>query len=66
MKDMESEMDKLIENGANTEFVAKVVLDAIMDIKPNIRYLAGNDVEQILGFKNKLSDEDFHNMLKQM
>ena len=66
MKGIESEVDKLVENGASPEYVAKVVLDAIMDKKPKIRYLAGKDVEQILDIKNKMSDEDFHNMLKQM
>ena len=59
-------MDKLVENGASAEYVAKVVLDAIMDKEPKIRYLAGKDVEQILDIKNKMSDEDFHNILKQM
>ncbi len=66
MKGMESGVDKLVENGSSLEYVAKVVLDAIMDKKPKIRYLAGKDVEQILDIKNKMSDEDFHNMLKQM
>ncbi len=66
MKGMESGVGKLVENGASPEYVAKVVLDAIMDKKPKIRYLAGKDVEQILDIKNKMSDEDFHNILKQM
>ena len=66
MKGIESEVDKLVENGASAEYVAKVVLDAIMDKKPKIRYLAGKDVEQILDIKNKMSDEDFHNILKQI
>lgn len=66
MKDMESGMDKLIENGSRPEYVAKVVLDAIVDKQPKIRYLAGKDVEHILDIKSKISDEDFHNMLKKM
>ena len=66
MKCMESGVDKLVENGASPEYVAKVVLDAIMDKKPKIWYLAGKDVEQILDIKNKMSSEDFHNILKQM
>jgi NAD(P)-dependent dehydrogenase (short-subunit alcohol dehydrogenase family) len=66
MKGMESGMAKLIENAAEPEYVAKVVVDAIMDKNPQIRYLAGKDVEQLMGIKNKMSDEDFHNFLKQM
>ncbi len=37
MNGMESGVDKLVENGASPEYVAKVVLDAIMDKKPKIR-----------------------------
>jgi NAD(P)-dependent dehydrogenase (short-subunit alcohol dehydrogenase family) len=66
MKSMESGMAKLIENAADPAYVAKVVVDAIMDEKPKLRYLAGKDVEQIMGVKNKMSDEDFHNFLMQM
>jgi NAD(P)-dependent dehydrogenase (short-subunit alcohol dehydrogenase family) len=66
MKSMESGMAKLIENAADPAYVAKVVVDAIMDEKSKLRYLAGKDVEQIMGVKNKMSDEDFHNFLMQM
>jgi NAD(P)-dependent dehydrogenase (short-subunit alcohol dehydrogenase family) len=66
MKSMESGMAKLIENAADPAYVAKVVVDAIMDEKPKLRYLAGKDVEQIMDVKNKMSDEDFHNFLMQM
>jgi NAD(P)-dependent dehydrogenase (short-subunit alcohol dehydrogenase family) len=66
MKSMESGMAKLIENAADPAYVAKVVIDAIMDEKSKLRYLAGKDVEQIMGVKNKMSDEDFHNFLMQM
>ncbi len=64
MKGMESGMDKLLKNATNPEYVAKIVLDAIMDKKPKLRYLAGKDVEQIMDAKNKMSDEDFHKFVK--
>jgi NAD(P)-dependent dehydrogenase (short-subunit alcohol dehydrogenase family) len=63
---MKNGMSKLIENAAEPELVANVVIDAIKDKNPKLRYLAGKDVEQILGIKNKVSDEEFHDMLKQM
>jgi NAD(P)-dependent dehydrogenase (short-subunit alcohol dehydrogenase family) len=66
IKGMEGGMAKLIENAADPEHVAKVVIGAITDENPKIRYLAGRDVEEIMGIKNKMSDEDFHNFLKQM
>ncbi len=63
---MEDGMKKLIESGECPEYVAKVVLDAINDSNPKLRYLAGKDVEHIMEIKNKVSDEDFHNMIKNM
>jgi len=66
MNNMEDGMKKLIESGEKPEYVARVVLDAINDSKPKLRYLAGKDVEQIMEIKNKVSDEDFHNMIKKM
>ena len=64
MNNMENGMKKLIESGESPEYVAKVVLDAINDSNPKLRYLAGKDVEHIMEIKNKVSDEDFHNMIK--
>jgi len=66
MNNMENGMKKLIESGECPEYVAKVVLDAINDSNPKLRYLAGKDVEHIMEIKNKISDEDFHNMIKNM
>jgi NAD(P)-dependent dehydrogenase (short-subunit alcohol dehydrogenase family) len=64
MNNMDEGMKKLIENSESPEYVAKVVLDAINDSNPKLRYLAGKDVEHIMEIKNKVSDEDFHNMIK--
>jgi NAD(P)-dependent dehydrogenase (short-subunit alcohol dehydrogenase family) len=66
MNNMDEGMKKLIENSESPEYVAKVVLDAINDSNPKLRYLAGKDVEHIMEIKNKVSDEDFHNMIKNM
>ena len=66
MNNMDKGMKKLIENSESPEYVARVVLDAINDRNPKLRYLAGKDVEHIMEIKNKISDEDFHNMIKNM
>jgi NAD(P)-dependent dehydrogenase (short-subunit alcohol dehydrogenase family) len=66
MNNMEEGMKKLIQSGEKPENVAKVVLDSINDTNPKLRYLAGKDVEQIMEIKNKVSDEDFHNLIKNM
>jgi hypothetical protein len=46
--------------------VAEVVLSAVTNENPKLRYLAGKDVEQWVEAKKKMSDEDFVNMMKQM
>ncbi len=66
MNNMEKGMKKLIESGESPEYVARVVLDSINDNNPKFRYLAGKDVERIMEIKNKVSDEDFHKMIKNM
>ena len=66
MNNMDEGMKKLIENSESPEYVARVVLDAINDSNPKLRYLAGKDVEHIMEIRNKMSDEDFHNMIKNM
>jgi NAD(P)-dependent dehydrogenase (short-subunit alcohol dehydrogenase family) len=66
MNNLEEGMKKLIESGERPEYVAKVVLDAINDDNPKLRYLAGKDVEKIMEIKNRVSDEDFHSMIKNM
>lgn len=66
IENMEKGMSKLVESGQDPEYVAKIILEAILDNSPKLRYLAGDDVRQILEIKEKLSDEDFHNMLKKM
>ncbi len=66
MNNLEEGMKKLIESGERPEYVAKVVLDAINDSNPKLRYLAGKDVEQIMEIKSRVSDEEFHSMIKNM
>lgn len=66
IKGMKSGMENLVKNAADPQYVAKIVIDAIMDKNPKMRYFAGKDIEEIMNIENKMSDEDFHNMLKQM
>ena len=55
----------MVKNGSSPELVAKVVLNAIRDENPNLRYLAGNDIERTLGSKTNMSDEEFSKVMKQ-
>ena len=66
MKGMEDGVDKMMKNGSTPQYVAEVVLDAITNENPKLRYLAGKDIEQWIEAKRKMSDEEFVNMMKQM
>jgi NAD(P)-dependent dehydrogenase (short-subunit alcohol dehydrogenase family) len=57
--------EKIIKNASSPDVVAKVVLDAIRDENPSLRYLAGSDVVSWLGGKRKEADEEFYKMMKQ-
>ena len=55
----------MTKNASSPDLVANVVLNAVKDENPNLRYLAGNDVEQWLGAKKNMSDEEFYKMMNQ-
>jgi NAD(P)-dependent dehydrogenase (short-subunit alcohol dehydrogenase family) len=56
---------ELMKNSSSPNLVANVVLNAVKDDNPKLRYLAGNDVEQWLGAKRNMSDEEFYKMMSQ-
>ena len=66
LKGMEDSIGKMIENGSTPDYVAKIVLEAVSSKTPKLRYLAGKDVEQWIEGKMKMSDEEFHSMMKQL
>ena len=65
MKKIASSFEQLMKNSSSPDLVANVVLKAVKDENPNLRYLAGNDVEQWLGAKRTMSDEEFYKMMAQ-
>jgi NAD(P)-dependent dehydrogenase (short-subunit alcohol dehydrogenase family) len=58
-------LEEMMKNGSSPDLVAKVVLNAATNENPSLRYLAGNDVEQLLESKRKMPDEEFYKMMKQ-
>ena len=46
MQKMASGFEELMKNSSSADLVANVVLKAVKDENSNLRYLAGNDVEQ--------------------
>ena len=57
--------EEMMKNASSPDLVAKVVLNAIRDENPGLRYLAGNDVEAWLGGNRKIADEELYKMMKQ-
>ena len=51
---MKSGMENLVKNAADPQYVAKILIDAIMDKNPKMRYFAGKDIEEIMNIKNKI------------
>ncbi len=64
MQKMVSSFEQMMKNASSPNLVAQVVLNAVRDENPNLRYLAGNDVEQWLGTKRNMSDEEFYKMMR--
>ena len=54
-----------LDAGSPPDVVAKAVLKAVTSENPNLRYLAGQDVEKWMEAKRGMSDEGFHEMMKQ-
>jgi len=65
MKKIANSFEELMKISSSPNLVANVVLNAVKDENPNLRYLAGNDVEQWLGAKRSMSDEEFYKMMNQ-
>jgi len=64
-ENMVSFIEHGLERGSPPDVVAKVVLKAVISENPNLRYLAGKDVEKWMEAKRGMSDEEFHEMMKQ-
>ena len=57
-------MEEMRQNASSSKLVANVVLEAVTSSNPNLRYLAGKDVERWIEQKKKMSDKEFFNMIK--
>ena len=60
MQKMGIGFEEMMKNGSSPDLVAKVVLDAVRNENPNLRYLAGKDVETWFESKRNMSDEEFY------
>jgi NAD(P)-dependent dehydrogenase (short-subunit alcohol dehydrogenase family) len=66
MQKMAIVIENMMKNSSSSpDLVAKVVLNAVTNENPNLRYLAGKDVETWLDSKRNMSDQEFYKMMKQ-
>ena len=64
MQRIAANSSKMAMNGSSVDVVAKVILEAVTNKNPNLRYLAGKDVETWAANKKTMSDTEFYNMIK--
>jgi NAD(P)-dependent dehydrogenase (short-subunit alcohol dehydrogenase family) len=62
---MATVLENMMENGSPPDLVAKVVVNAVTNESPKLRYLAGKDVETWMEGKRSMSHEEFFKMMKQ-
>jgi NAD(P)-dependent dehydrogenase (short-subunit alcohol dehydrogenase family) len=51
-------------SGSSPDLVAKVILDAVTNPNPNLRYLVGKDVENWVASKKSLNESEFFTMIR--
>jgi NAD(P)-dependent dehydrogenase (short-subunit alcohol dehydrogenase family) len=65
MQNVAASLQQMLESGSSADVVAKVVLKVVTSENPSPKYLAGKDIEAWMEAKTSMSDEEFHNMMKQ-
>jgi NAD(P)-dependent dehydrogenase (short-subunit alcohol dehydrogenase family) len=55
---------ELAKSGSSADLVAEVILDAVTNPNPNLRYLVGKDVEAWAAGKKSMNETEFFNMIK--
>jgi NAD(P)-dependent dehydrogenase (short-subunit alcohol dehydrogenase family) len=65
MQKISGNWQHMMKNGADAKLVAQVVFDAITSKDPELRYLAGKDLETWMEARKNMSDRQLHDMMKQ-
>lgn len=66
MQKIAANSSEMVKNSSPVDVVSKVILQAVTSKDPNLRYLAGKDVENWAANKKAMSDTEFHNMIKNL
>jgi NAD(P)-dependent dehydrogenase (short-subunit alcohol dehydrogenase family) len=64
MQKIATGFEEMMKNASSPDLVAKVVLNAVTTENPNLRHLAGDDVETWLGKRNT-ADDELYKMMNQ-
>jgi hypothetical protein len=66
MQQVAANSGEMAKNGSLVEVVSKLILGAVTSENPNLRYLAGKDVETRVVHKKTMSDTEFHSTIKNL
>jgi NAD(P)-dependent dehydrogenase (short-subunit alcohol dehydrogenase family) len=64
MQKIQTRSNEMAKNGSSVDVVSKAILNAVASERPNLRYLAGKDVETWAANKKTMSDSQFHDMMQ--
>jgi NAD(P)-dependent dehydrogenase (short-subunit alcohol dehydrogenase family) len=64
MQKIQTSSNEMAKNGSSVDVVSKAILKAVTSEKPDLRYLAGKDVEIWAANKKTMSDSQFHDMMQ--
>ena len=64
MQKIQTRSNEMAKTGSSVDVVTKAILKAVTTERPNLRYLAGKDVETWAADKKTMSDSQFHDMMK--
>ena len=66
MQRMQANSGEMTKNASPVDVVSKAILEAVTNKSPNLRYLAGKDVETWAASKKTMSDAEFQNMMQNL
>lgn len=66
MQRIEASSSELAKSGSSADLVANVILDAVTNPNPRLRYLVGKDVEARAASKKSMDESEFFNMIKKI
>jgi NAD(P)-dependent dehydrogenase (short-subunit alcohol dehydrogenase family) len=64
MQKIQTRSNEMAKTGSSVDVVTKAILNAVATERPNLRYLAGKDVETWAANKKTMSDSQFHDMMQ--